>query len=94
MHRIHGEILLARSKRNTDEAEGRFLHSISVARQQSAHSWELRGATSLARLLQSQGRFEEAEDLLKPICEWFTEGLETGDHIKARRTLEEMSPRT
>jgi predicted ATPase len=37
------------------------------SRQQQAKSWELRAATSLARLWQSQGKRQDAYDLLQPV---------------------------
>jgi predicted ATPase len=48
------------------EAETAMQQSIDVARRQNAKSWELRGATSLARLRRQQGRRSEACDLLAP----------------------------
>ena len=59
---------------------------IDVARRQNAKSWELRAATSLARLRRQQGRPQEAAALLAPILGWFTEGFDTAD-LKAARTL-------
>ena len=53
---------------------------------QNAKSWELRGATSLARLRRQQGRQQEAVALLARILGWFTEGFDTAD-LKAARTL-------
>jgi predicted ATPase len=68
------------------EAEAAIEKAIDVARQQNAKSWELRCATSLARLRRQQGRPQEAAALLAPILAWFTEGLDTAD-LKAARTL-------
>ena len=53
--------------------------AISTARRQNAKSWELRGATSLARLRRQQGRQQEAVALLSPILGWFKEGFDTAD---------------
>ena len=55
LHRLKGELLLARSPSDQAEAETSFREAIDVARRQSAKSWELRAATSLARLWQKQG---------------------------------------
>jgi predicted ATPase len=51
---------------------------------------ELRTATSLARLWQTQGRHREARELLAPVYEWFTEGFDTQDLIAARALLETL----
>ena len=62
-----------------------------VARSQSAKSWELRAATSLARLWHSQGKTTEARDLLAPVYGWFTEGFDTADLKEAKALLDELS---
>jgi predicted ATPase len=64
---------------------------ISIAQNQSAKSWELRAATSLARLWQSQGKRDEARELLLPVYSWFTEGFDTADLIDAKALLDELS---
>ena len=72
-------------------AEENYLASLDVAREQQAKSWELRTSTSLARLWQSQGKREEALDLLKPVYDWFTEGFDTKDLKQAKALLEELA---
>ena len=67
-----------------------FRKALEVARRQSGKSWELRAATSLARLWQQQGRNEEARDLLQPVYGWFTEGFDTKDLKDAKALLEEL----
>jgi predicted ATPase len=89
--RLKGELLLARNPPNVDEAEASFLKAIDVARNQSARTWELRAATSLARLWRSQGRSAEARDVLAPIYGWFTEGFDLSDLNDARALLEELN---
>jgi len=64
--------------------------AIAVARRQNAKSWELRGAMSLARLRQQEGRPQEAVALLAPILAWFTEGLDTADLQAARTLLDDL----
>ena len=64
--------------------------SLECARHQQAKSWELRTATSYARLLHEQGRTSEAYDLLAPVYTWFTEGFGTKDLIDARALLDEI----
>jgi predicted ATPase len=62
-----------------------------MARQQEALSWELRAATSLARLWRDQGRVREGHDLLMPIYARFIEGFGTSDLVTARTLLDELS---
>jgi predicted ATPase len=91
VHRVKGELLLAESPSDEGGAEASFRKALDVARGQSAKSWELRAATSLARLWQSQGRKEEAGDLLAPVYDWFTEGFDTRDLKEAKALLDELA---
>ena len=68
-----------------------FHTAIAVARQQQAKSWELRAATSLARLWQQQGKTAEAHALLTEIYNWFTEGFDTADLKDAQALLGELA---
>jgi predicted ATPase len=61
-----------------------------VAREQQAKSWELRAATSLARLWRDRGKSAEARDLLAPVYGWFTEGFDTPDLKEAKALLGEL----
>jgi predicted ATPase len=63
---------------------------LHVARSQEAKGWELRAATSLARLWQTQGKRREACELLTPIDNWFSEGLDTQDLKVANPLLESV----
>jgi predicted ATPase len=65
--------------------------AIEVAREQDAKSWELRTATSLARLLKKQDRQAEALDVLQPVYRWFTEGRDTRDLREAAALLTEIA---
>ena len=64
--------------------------AIAVARDQGAKSWQLRAATTLARLLASRGDRAEAVGVLAPVHEWFTEGHDTTDLKEAARLLFEL----
>lgn len=69
----------------------RVLHeALSLARSQSAKMFELRAAVDLAGLWRDQGRAAEARDLLQPLYDSFTEGLDTPDLAAARRRLGEV----
>jgi tetratricopeptide (TPR) repeat protein len=78
-------------KRDLEAAERAYIASLDWARQQQAKSWELRTATSYARLLRGQGRVREARDLLAPVYGWFTEGFDTADLIEAKALLDELT---
>jgi predicted ATPase len=91
IHRLKGELLLRQRDSNAAEALRCFEHAIEIARTQGAKSWELRAKMSLARLLASHGRREEAGAMLGEIYNWFTEGLDTADLKDARRLLEELA---
>ena len=91
LHRLTGDIVLAQRDGNQAEAEMAFSRALSTARNQEARSLELRAATSLARLWQSQDKAGEARDLLAPIYDWFTEGFGTADLKDAKALLDELS---
>ncbi len=77
-------------KGDPEGAEQNFLASLDWARRQQAKSWELRTSTSLARLWQSQGKRQDAYELLAPIYDWFTEGFDTKDLLEAKALLAEL----
>jgi DNA-binding SARP family transcriptional activator/predicted ATPase len=90
IHRLRGELLLQGSAPDATGAEEAFQHSLAVARRQQGRSWELRSATSLARLWQGQGKRAAARDLLAPIYGWFAEGRDLADSLAARALLERL----
>ncbi len=87
LFRLKGAIAV-QSRGALVDAEGHFLAALDEAKARDAKSFELRAATSLARLWHAQGRHRDAEQLLRPVYEWFTEGLDTADLIAARRLLD------
>ncbi len=91
MSRLKGALLLQQHGTVHAEAEACFQQAIAVAQQQSAKSWELRAATSLARLWQQQGKTNEARELLAPVYDWFTEGFDTADLKDAKALLDQLS---
>jgi predicted ATPase len=90
VHRIAGEIALLSPERDAAKAEAYFERALSVAREQQAKSWELRAATSLARLWRDEGRSQQAQELLAPVYGWFTEGFDTRDLKEAKALLEAL----
>ena len=91
LHRLQGELLLQQNADDQAEAEHCFHHALEIARNQQAKSFELRAATSLARLWQQQSQRTEAYALLAPIYGWFTEGFDTADLQEAKALLDELA---
>jgi predicted ATPase len=90
--RVKGELLLLRGEPGAEAtAEGHFRQALDLAQQQGALSWELRAATSLARLLSDRGRSADATALLQPVYDRFTEGFATADLKAAKALLENPS---
>ena len=90
-HRLHGAWSLRKTPPDREVAEASFRSAIDVARAQEAKVWELRAATSLARLCMDQGRWAEVRDLVAPVYDWFTEGFDTTDLKDAKSLLDDLS---
>jgi len=88
LHRVRGELLAATGDQAA--AEQSYEKALAVAKRQSARIFELRAATSLARLWRDQGKRGAASDLLAPIYNWFTEGFDTPVLQGAKALLESL----
>ncbi len=86
------EILRVRAEAQTDTRtrETLLLEALGVAHQHGALAWELRSATSLARLWQRQGRTQAARELLSSVYAQFSEGFATRDLVRVRSLLDEL----
>jgi DNA-binding winged helix-turn-helix (wHTH) protein/tetratricopeptide (TPR) repeat protein len=93
LHRLKGELLVARHPSDAGQAERCFRSAIDIARKHHARSWELRAATSLARVARGTARVDEARTILAATYGWFTEGFNTQDLKDARALLDELSNR-
>jgi len=71
-------------------AEQLFLAGLEDARRQGALAWELRAATSLARLWRSQNRLSEGHDILEATLARFSEGHGTADLQRADALMSEL----
>jgi predicted ATPase/DNA-binding winged helix-turn-helix (wHTH) protein len=72
---------------NRQQAELLLLRALQRAREQRAAAWELRAATSLARLWQGHEREAEAQAMLRAVLERYTEGQHTADLVAGRALL-------
>jgi len=90
INRIAGEIALKSPEPDAAKAEAYFERALAVARKQQAKSFELRAATSMARLWRDQGKPQQACGLLALVYGWFTEGFDTLDLKEAKALLDEL----
>ena len=91
IHRCRGELLLSQGQAHGPEAENCFRTALDLARRGARRSLELRAASSLGRLLQRQGKREDARHLVAEIYFGFTEGFDTADLRDAKMLLDELS---
>ena len=89
--RVAGEIALQGKEPDATKAEACFARALEIARKQKAKSWELRAATSMARLLCAQGRPQAAHEILHPVYGWFTAGFDTLDLREAKALLDDLA---
>jgi predicted ATPase len=90
--RIRGELLLLEgAPAASSAAEHHYQQGLDLAQRQGGLSWELRCATSLARLWRDQGQREEARQLLASMYDRFTEGFATADLRTARTLLDDLT---
>jgi class 3 adenylate cyclase/tetratricopeptide (TPR) repeat protein len=87
--RLRGELQTKQGRREPAEAD--FRQALTLARSMGAKAYELRAATSLARLLRETNRRDEACTMLAEIYNWFTEGFNTADLKEAKALLDELA---
>jgi DNA-binding winged helix-turn-helix (wHTH) protein/predicted ATPase len=102
LYRFKGELLLVEEdrasrtrehskKQLTSEAlaavEECFSRAIELARSQQAKWFELRASLSLSRLRRRQGKDPCVGEVLLPVYDWFTEGVNTPDLLAAKEFL-------
>jgi predicted ATPase len=85
---LRGELRLEQGQ--TELAEADFREAITLAQKMDAKMLELQATTSLARLLATQRRRDEARAMLAEIYGWFTEGFDTADLKDAKALLDEL----
>ena len=90
LYRVQGDLMLLQGAA-ASAVEACFHQALEIARRQGAKSYELRAATSLSRLLHTQGKAAEARTLLSEVYGWFTEGFDTADLQEAQALLDELA---
>ena len=91
VHRLDGELRLACDPAATRRPKLFFRRAIEIARAQQAKSWELRAATSLARLLPRSKPAGRGARPARSVSGWFTEGFDTLDLKEANALLAELT---
>ena len=82
-------LLLDRAGRDREEVERCFELALGAARRNEARLSELRVAVSYAGWLANHST-ERARETLAPVYQWFGEGLDTPDVLRARRLLQDL----
>jgi predicted ATPase len=90
LHRLRAEAL-RRVDRRHEGIEQQYRLALRIAMQQGAPALELRAATGMASWLAEAARCKEADDLLRPVYDKFTEGLGTRDLKTARVLLDQLA---
>jgi class 3 adenylate cyclase/tetratricopeptide (TPR) repeat protein len=85
LHRLKGELLLARAASGRCEAQACMREALAVARRQGARALELRAASSLCGMLRSGGEAQAGRALLGEVLAGFSEGFATRDLMEAKR---------
>ena len=91
MYRLKGDLLLMRDPSEVAVAEVNYRRAIEIGRGNGNKSTELQATMSLARLLDRQGKRDEARAMLTDVYNWFTEGFDTADLKDAKALLDELS---
>jgi predicted ATPase/DNA-binding winged helix-turn-helix (wHTH) protein len=89
--RVKAAILLTAGGARDVEAEALLLRSLDQARRQSALAWQLRAATTLARLQMRTGRAAEAATALGAVYSRLAEGFQTPDLSAAKNLLDGLA---
>jgi len=100
LYRLKGELLFKKATGNDlsqltpaelkefSDVESCLKRSMKIGETQSANSWQLRTALSLARLYRVMNREAESRAVLLPLYERFTEGFDTSDLREAKVMLD------
>ena len=91
LSRFQGTLLLQQAVPDAAQAAACFQQALDVARHQQAKSWELRAATSLARLWQAQTSARRPTTCWRRCTRGFTEGFDTVDLQEAKALQEALA---
>jgi len=90
LFRLKGELLLGQSDQSVQEAEECLCEALKIAQDQHATMFELRAATSLAKLWRKLNKADDAKRILNAVYSRFNERTDTPDLIEAKTVLEQL----
>lgn len=90
LYRVRGDLLSTKPNPDYAAARDAYLQSLTIAREQSAKSFELRTTIRLSRLLANEGNTDDARRCLAEVYGWFSEGYNTVDLKDAAMLLSEL----
>jgi tetratricopeptide (TPR) repeat protein len=90
-YRVRGEALSGQGQSGRNEAEACFVKAMECASANNAMFLKLRAARSLAEHKIDAGDEEQAEALLRPVYDWFSEGFDMPDMLASKALLERLS---
>jgi class 3 adenylate cyclase/tetratricopeptide (TPR) repeat protein len=88
LYRLRSNILLMLGI--THEAEAGLRRALTIAQEQQARWWELRAAVSLAKFWRSEGKYQAADSILRPVYAWFIQDFDATDLKEAKSLLNEL----
>lgn len=91
LFRLKGELLLGQSGVSVQEAEECLCEALKIAQDQYATMFELRAATSLAKLWRKLNKADDAKRILNAVYSRFNERADNLDLIEAKTVLEQLS---
>ena len=89
IYRLQGELDLIKGQ-PPERVKDSFVQALEIARKQGARVFELRAATSLARLWKETNKSAEAHQLLANIYSSFTEGFDAPDLLEAKEIMSDL----
>jgi predicted ATPase len=87
---LNRALLIQQTGQNDETVEAGLKRSLEFAASRGAKALELRAAIRLAKLWLRNGKRDRARRLLRPICNWFTEGHDTPDLKQAIEMLRRL----
>jgi predicted ATPase/class 3 adenylate cyclase len=90
LNRLKGDFSVSGQSGNPRLAEDHYLTAKRIAREQGSMLHDIRASTSLAMLWRDQGRVVEAREMLSPVFNWFTQGLNLPVLKRAKTVLGQL----